>query len=217
MKPMDRASGSRTLRVQSLATFASESRRRVLRTIWRWELQEYGATQSRRLAAIKGRLRRYDEGVLCAVDGARLLGFADVVPLAPSHYGALRKGRVIEEQIPSRWVNRESAGEASCWYIGSLIVARSIRSSQPGLAHDVSARLQRAIWSFIATRGRPPFRVLGISATQVGQAKFRQTGFLPVAPAVDAMDARPRFEQVFPRRAGLAARAAERPRRARPT
>ncbi len=217
MKRFPRETGGRLPRIESLAALPPGTRRRFLRTLWRWERLEYGTAQSRRLAAIKGRLRRYDEGVLCAVDGARLLGFADVVPLAPSHYGALRKGRVIEEQIPSRWVNRESAGEASCWYIGSLIVARSIRSSQPGLAHDVSARLQRAIWSFIATRGRPPFRVLGISATQVGQAKFRQTGFLPVAPAVDAMDARPRFEQVFPRRAGLAARAAERPRRARPT
>ena len=214
---MDRTSGSRTLCVQSLAMFAPESRRRVLRTIWHWELQEYGATQSRRLAAIKGRLRRYDEGLLCVIDGGRMLGFSDVVPLAPSHYAALRKGEVIEEQIPSRWVDCEPGSAPSCWYIGSLIVARSIRRSQPELAHDLSARLQRAIWSHIAARGRPPFRVLGISATQVGQAKFRQTGFLPVAPAVDAVDTRPRFEQVFPRRAGLAARAAERPRRPCPT
>ncbi len=186
-----------------------------MRTIWHWERLEYGAAQSRRFAAIKGRLRRYDAGLLCAVDGGRLLGFADVVPLAPSPYAALRKGRVVEERIPARWLHRRSTGAASCWYIGSLIVARSIRSSHPDLAHDISTRLQRAIWSFIAARGRSPFRVLGISATAAGQAKFRQTGFRPVDPAVDAVDVRPRFEQIFPRRAQLIARAAEHPLQAR--
>lgn len=207
--------GRRRPRIEPLAQLPPGTRRGVLRTVWRWERLEYGTAQSRRFASIKGRLRRYDEGLLCALDGARLLGFAEVVPLTPSHYAALRKGRVVEEQIPSRWVERESAGAVSCWYVASLIVGRSIRRSRPEFAHDLSARLQQAIWSFIAARGRPPFRVLGISATPVGQAKFRQTGFQPVDLPADAVDSRPRFEQVFRRRAQLTTHAARRPGPAR--
>lgn len=207
----DRVLDRRLPRIRSLEDLPPAARRRILRTVCRWEGLEYGAQQSRRLAAIEARLRHNHEGLLCAFDRDRLLGFGDVVPLAPSHYAALRRGRVVEEQIPSRWVGRGRGNASRCWYIGSLIVERALRASHPGLAHEVSARLQHAIWSHIAVRGRPPFRVLGISATPVGRAKFRQTGFGPVDPAADAVDLRPRFEQVFIRRAQLATRLGPRP------
>lgn len=189
-------------RICSVASLPPAARRRAIREIWRWERLEYGAGQSRALGAIKGRLGRYDEGVLCALARGRLLGYADVMPLAPSHYEQLRGGQILEERMPSRWLGGRRS-RRSCWYIGSLVVSRRLRVGHPQRAHELSRRLQREIWSFITERSRLPVRVLGISATSVGQAKFRQTGFRAISTRADAADPRPRFECTFSRRAQL--------------
>src|SRR5690606_14011064 len=104
------------------------------------------------------------------------------------------------------WTARTPQAGCSHWYIASLIVCRDLRRSRPELAHALSGDLQRSIWTHIASRGRLPVRVLGIAATGAGQAKFRQTGFRLVTPAADAVDLRPRFEQVIRRRSQLRAR-----------
>lgn len=192
--------------VRPLATLAPALRRRMVRAIWQWERHEYGSGQCRALGAIKGRLAHFDAGLLCSIDGAQLLGYVDILPLAPSNYAPLRDGRVIEERIPSRWVDTRRRPGSAYWYIGSMIVAPQMRADRPDLAHIVAGQLREATWAFIAARGRFPVRVLGISATAAGRSAFLRTGFRPVAPGADAADPRPRFEQLFQSHAQLTVR-----------
>jgi hypothetical protein len=86
------------------------------------------------------------------------------------------------------------------------VVAREIRETQAERARALSASLQHALWSHVRQHGRLPVRVLGIAATDVGQAKFRQTGFRAVPPAPAAVDRRQRFERVLRGRGDFAAR-----------
>jgi hypothetical protein len=51
--------------------------------------------------------------------------------------------------------------------------------------------------------------VIGIAATEVGHAKFLQTGFRAVPVAPGAVDGRTRFEQVLRGRGDFAARRAD--------
>ena len=193
--------------LRRLADLADAQRGRVVRSIWRWERDEYGPGQCRRLGSIKGRLRLYEEGIACLLDGPRLLGCVEVLPLSPSHYALLRDGCVVEERIPSRWFGgRRGPARSACWYVGSMIVARRLRTTRPDLAHRIAAALRAATWAAIGTRGRFPIRVLGISATDAGRAVFLRTGFAPVARPAGAVDPRPRFEQVFRTQAQLASR-----------
>jgi hypothetical protein len=193
--------------LRPLADLAEAQRGRLIRSIRRWERDEYGPGQCRTLGSIEARLRVYDEGIVCLLDGSRLLGYVEVLPLSPSHYALLRDGRVVEERIPSRWFGgRRSPARNACWYVGSMIVARRLRTARPDLAHRIAAALRAATWAAIGAHGRFPVRVLGISATDAGRAVFLRTGFVPVACPADAVDPRPRFEQVFRTHAQLLGR-----------
>lgn len=177
-----------------------------MRTIWRWERDSYGATQGRAPAWLKGRVARSPEGLLCTIDHGRLLGYADVVALTAEHFEQLRRGSVMEERLPAHWTARRLRAGSRCWYVASLIVAAELRATRPVAAHTLSVALQRAIWDLIARYGRFPARVLGISATPAGQAKFLQTGFRRVPLDPGALDPRPRYERLVVRRGQLATR-----------
>lgn len=189
--------------VRPLSESAACARRRVTRTIWRWERAEFGLEQGRAPGVIKGRGSRGAGGLLCSVREGRLLGYADVISLTAPHYGWLRSGQIVEERIPAHWIERRPELGSSYWYIASLIVSKDLRQSQPAQAHALSIALQHAIWRLIAAHGRFPARVLGISATAIGRAKFRRAGFQPVVRAPDAVDLRPRFERLIRRRMQL--------------
>jgi hypothetical protein len=199
MRGPGRWAAGRSVSVKPLAQVDRSVRLRYVRTIWRWERSEYGAEQGRSAAAIKGWGHRRAGGLLCAVRRGRLLGYADLMPLAAAHYRCLRLGLITEERLPAHWTTRTPRTGTSYWYVASLIVSRDLRRSEPGSAHCVSRELQRGIYTLIARCSAYPARILGISATAVGRAKFLQTGFEPVACAVDAVDLRPRFERTIQR------------------
>lgn len=189
--------------VRPLPESAPSARWRIARTIWRWERSEYGAGQGRAPGVVKGRVGRCAEGLVCAVRDGRLLGCADLKTFTALHYDRLRLGGIVEERLLAHWTARRTGLGGPYRYVASLIVSNDLHRSQPELAHALSIELQHSIWSLIAARGRFLVRVLGISATAVGQAKFRQAGFKAVTRAVDAVDLRPRVERVFPRRSHL--------------
>lgn len=155
--------------VRPINCLAPSLRRRTLRTISAWERTEYGEASGRSVAAVKAKVARYQRGTLCAIERGQLLGYVDATPLAPSRYESLRSGAARDEDLASHWIPMRTAPRPACWYVGSMVVDRNLRTGAPGRADALAGRTGRC-----RSAARRPTALMPIAPRATAHAAARR-------------------------------------------
>ena len=173
--------------------FPATQRLHIIETVCQLERIEYGEGKHRLPHVFSGLVAKNDDGLICAMDGDKLVGYADVWQLQERFYNQLLYGVRAEEEIYADCVLSKNEPDTGYWYIGSIITDPTFRMNCAYQAAQTFSEILRQAYVYFE-KVRPPAKVMGVGSTEFGKKLLGQHGFKPITPSPKAIDLRPRFE-----------------------
>jgi hypothetical protein len=187
-----------TIVVAPLGTlnFSTVQRLKIAQSVCDLERVEYGEGKHRQPDVFAGLIEKNDAGLICAMDGDKLVGYTDVWQLQTRFYDELLCGVKAEEEICSDFVLSKNDANTGCWYIGSVITDAFFRENSPYRSAQTFSEILRQAYLYF-DKVNPPAKVMGVGSTVFGRKLLDNHGFKPVVPSSQATDLRPRYQKTL--------------------
>jgi hypothetical protein len=180
----------------STFNFSNSQRLSVIETVCNLERIEYGDGKHRMPDVFSALIEKNDTGLICAMEGDKLLGYADSWQLQSRFYNELVYGIRAEEEICSEYILTPNDLGTGYWYVGSVITDPFLRSSSTYKAAQVFSEILRQTYLYFEDI-KLPAKVMGVGSTEFGKNLLVHHGFKPVLASSQAIDLRPRFEKTL--------------------
>jgi hypothetical protein len=129
--------------------------------------------------------RRYPSGILRLIDRCdNIVGYISIWPVSRDTFRQLKSGGLAEDQLESKYIEREGTGPFDYWYIADVCRSKRPVGYSESYPHFVVNYLVGGVLEALVKRDDfpDPVELIAFAVSTPGELLLKRLGFLKVAP-----------------------------------